>query len=221
MHMADAWIDQLGQHGPAWTVPPGKITEFSAHHAALKTLFAEVKSGERTPVNTERCRVMFREEELLMRFLKDNFFNMPPRTSDELAALLLSVHDGHPTPVPLPEVSPGLGLHNTGGHGIQARLFLDAEPGDRRSADHFFAKWGLKPQGRWATTEEAAADPRLLTRPPARAGDLPMHFSTGRKTHVLDFSLADIGMELYATVCWQTPRNQDGPYCTIVSKLIS
>ena len=221
IHMADAWIEQLDLHGPAWAVPADKITGLRTHHAALKALFAEVKSGGRTPVNTERCREMFREEELLMRFLKDNFFNAPPRTGDELAALLLSAHDGHPTPILPPEVSPGLSLHNTGGHGIQVKLFMDAEPADRRSADHFFAKWGLKPQGRWAAPEEAAADSRLLTRPPARADDLPMHFSTGRKTHTLDFSLAGIGMELYATACWQTPRSQDGPYCGIAVKLIA
>jgi hypothetical protein len=59
------------------------------------------------------------------------------------------------------------------------KLFMDGVPSDRRSADHFFGKWGLKPAGRWATPEEAAADPRLLTRPPNQAADLPAYCRAG------------------------------------------
>jgi hypothetical protein len=138
-----------------------------------------------------------------------------------MTALLLHVHDGISTPIFPSEVVPGLSLHNTDGHGILLKLFTDAEPQDKRSADHFFVKWGLKPAGRWATPEEAAQDPRLLIRAPAHAEDLPMHVSTSRGKNDLPFTLADIGMELYATACWQTPRSQDGPYCGILSKLIA
>jgi hypothetical protein len=101
------------------------------------------------------------------------------------------------------------------------KLFMDGIPSDRRGADHFFGKWGLKPAGRWATPEEAVADPRLLTRSPTQAADLPMHFSTSRKWHELPFGLADLRLELFVTACWQTPRNQDGPYCPIVSRIIA
>ena len=221
IHMADAWDAQLTQNGGAWGVLPAKITDFKTLAAEAKTLFAEVKSGARTPVNTEQCRTVFHELQQTMRFLKNNFFNSPPRTSDEMTALLLHVHDSTITPIFPSDVVPGLSLHNTDGHGILLKLFTDAEPQDKRSADHFFVKWGLKPQGRWATPEEAAQDPRLLVRPPARAEDLPMHVSTSRGKHDLPFALADIGMELYATACWQTPRSQDGPYCPILSKIIA
>jgi hypothetical protein len=98
---------------------------------------------------------------------------------------------------------------------------MDAVPSDRHSADHYFGKWGLKLPGRWATLEEAAADPRLLIRPPNQAADLPMHFSTSRKWHELPFSLADLRLEIFVTVCRQTPRNQDGPYCPIASRIIA
>ena len=221
LHMADAWDAQLTLHGPVWGVPAGKVTEFKSLLTAAKTLFAEVQSGSRTPVNTEQCRVCFRELELAMRFLKNNWFNAPPRSSDEMVALLLHVHDGIATPIFPSDVVPGLSLHNTDGHGILLKLFMDTEPADRRSADHFLVQWGLKPPGRWATGEEAAQDPRLLTRPPARAEDLPKHFSTSRAKNDLPFTLADIGLELYATACWQTPRNQEGPFCAILAKLIA
>ena len=183
IHLADAWSGQLDLHGAAWGVPEDKIAGFKNQLADTKTLFAEVKSGGRSPVSTEQCRVMFRDLGLSMQFLKANFFNAPPRTSGELAALLLSVHDGNPTPILPCGVVPGLSLHNTDGHGILVKLFMDGEPTDQRSADHFFGKWGLKPAGRWAGAEEAAADPRLLTRPPNQAADLPVHFSTSRKKH--------------------------------------
>ena len=221
LHMADAWDAELTLHGGTWNVPADKISGFKSQAAAAKTLLAEVKSGNRSPVNTEQCRVCFRELEQTMRFLKNNFFNAPPRTSDEMTALLLHVHDSVTTPIFPGTVVPGLSLHNTDGHGILLKLFTDAEPADKRSADHFFVKWGLKPQGRWATPEEAAQDPRLLVRPPARAEDLPMHVSTSRARHDLPFTLADIGMELHATACWQTPRNQEGPFCAILGKLIA
>jgi hypothetical protein len=219
--MADAWSGQLDLHGQAWSVPPERITGFKDRLAEAKALFAEVKSAVRNPVNTEQCRVMFRELELAMQFLKANFFNSPPRTADELAALLLAVHDGSSTPILPCTVVPGISLHNTDGHGIFIKLLMDAVPSDKRSADHFFGKWGLKPAGRWASAEEAAADPRLLTRAPSQAADLPMHFSTSRKRYELPFGLADIGLEIYVTACWQTPRNQEGPYCPIVPRLIA
>ena len=221
IHMAEAWSAQLDLQGAAWGVPEDKIAGFKGQLAQAKTLLAEVKSGGRSPVNTEQCRIMFRDLTLAMQFLKANFFNAPPRTSDELAGLLLAVHDGSPTPILPCGVVPGVSLHNTDGHGILIKLFMDGEPGDPRSADHFFGKWGLKPLGRWATAEEAAGDPRLLTRPPTQAADLPVHFSTSRKKHELPFNLADIGCEAHVTVCWQTPRNQDGPYCPIVSRIIA
>ena len=223
IHAADAWITQLELHGPAWGVPADLILDLKNQTQSAKNLLAEVKSGDRTPVNTEQCRVRFRDLESLMRLIHGSFFNAPPRTGDERIAPLLSLGGRHPSPIPIPrpDTAPGLSLHNTDGHGMLLRLFMEAAPADRRSAHRFFVKWGLKPVGRWATPEEAAADPRLLIRPPVRAEDLPMHFSTKRKMHELPFSLADIGLELYATVCWQTPSGEDGPYCSIVSRIIS
>ena len=221
MHMADTWETQLDSKGTSWGVPADKIAEFKSQKAAAAAMLAEVKSGNRTKVNTEQCRLLFHELGLSMHFLKTNFFNASPRTGDELVALLLSIHDGTPTPIAPCDVVPGLSLHNTDGHGILVKLFRDAEPSGRRSADHFFCKWGLKPVGRWATLEEAATDGRLLIRQPVRADDLPQHFSSGRQKNMLPFNLADIGMEFFATACWQTPRNQDGPYCPIVSRIIA
>jgi hypothetical protein len=221
IHMADGWEAQLDAKGAAWGVPVDKITEFKTRKAAAAAMLVEVKSGGRTKVNTEQCRLLFQELALTMHFLKANFFNAPPRTNDELISLLLPVHDGTPTPIAPCGVVPGISLHNTDGHGMLVKLFRDAEPQDARSADHFFCKWGLKPVGRWATLEEAAADGRLLTRQPARADALPQHFSTGRRNNTLPFNLEDIGMEFFASACWQTPRNQDGPYCPIVSRLIA
>ena len=221
IHMGDAWAGQVDLHGQAWGIPQDRITAFKNQLADTKNLFAEVKSAGRNSINTEQCRVSFRDLELIMQFLKANYFNSPPRTSDELTALLLSLHDGSSTPIFPSDVVPGLSLHNTDGHGILVKLFMDAVPSDKRSADHYFGKWGLKIAGRWATLEEAAADPRLLIRPPTQAADLPMHFSTSRKWQELQFSLADLRLEVFVTVCWQTPRFQDGPYCPIVSRIIA
>jgi hypothetical protein len=219
--MAEAWEVQIDLRGQAWGIPQEVITRFKTQLSDTKSRFAEVKSAGRNAVNTEQCRLMFRELGLTMQFIKANYFNSPPRTADEVIALLLSLHDGSSTPILPSDVVPGLSLHNTDGHGMLVKLFMDAIPSDRRSADHYFGKWGLKPVGRWATLEEAAADPRLLTRPPAQAADLPMHFSTSRKWYELPFSLADVRLEVFVTVCWQTPRYQDGPYCPIVSRIIA
>jgi hypothetical protein len=48
-----------------------------------------------------------------MQFLKANYFNSPPRTADEIIALLLSLHDGSSTPIFPSDIVPGLSLHNT------------------------------------------------------------------------------------------------------------
>jgi hypothetical protein len=134
--MAGVWSVQMGLHGPAWGIPQERITGFQNRLAGIKPLFAEVKSAGRNSVNTEQRRILFRELELDMQFIKANYFNPPPRTPDELIALLQSVHGGSWTPI-------------------------------------------------------------------------------------LPFGLADLRLELFVTVCWQTPRNQDGPYCPIVSRIIA
>jgi hypothetical protein len=162
-------------------IPQELITRFKNQLAAAKALLSEVKPAGRNSINTEQCRIAFRDLELTMLFFKANYFNSPPRTADEVIALLLSLHDGSSTPILPSDVVPGLSLHNTDGHGMLVKLFMDAIPSDKRGADHCFGKWGLKLAGRWATLEEAAAGPRLLTRPPNQAADLPMHFSTSRK----------------------------------------
>ena len=54
-----------------------------------------------------------------------------------------------------------------------------------------------------------------------QAADLPMHFSTSRRRRELQFNLADARLEVFVTVRQQTPRNQDGPYCPIVSQIIA
>jgi dTDP-4-dehydrorhamnose reductase len=142
--------------------------------------------------------------------LERNPANLIPVVMEEAAAGMRSEVQVFGNDYPTPD-----------GTGMLVKLFMDAVPSDRRSADHCFGKWGLKLPGRWATLEEASADPRLLTRPPNQAADLPMHFSTSRKWYELPFSLADLRLEVYATVCWQTPRNQDGPYCPLVSRIIA
>jgi hypothetical protein len=172
-------------------------------------------------VNTEQCRIAFRDLELTMQFIKANYFNSPPRTADEVIALLLAPHDGSSTPILPSNVVPGLSLHNTDGHGMLVKLFMDAVPSDKCSADHYFGKWGLKLAGRWATLEEAAADPRLLIRLPNQAADLLIHFSTSRKWYELPFSLADLRLEVYVTACWQTPGFRTGrivPLCRGLSR---
>ena len=221
IHLADAWIGQLESYGASWGISPDFIDNFKGKVMNAKARLAEVKSSSRNAITTEECRVMFNDLESAMRFMKDNFFHSPPRTSAELVALLIALHDGTPTPIFAADVIPGVSLHGTDGHSLLVKLFMDATPSDIRSADHFFGRWGLKLIGRWATPEEAAADPRLLTRPPTQPEDLPMHFSTGRKKLELPFGLPDIGMEAHVTVCWQTPRNKDGPYCPIVSRIIA
>jgi hypothetical protein len=74
-------------------------------------------------VNTEQCRAAFRKLELTMQFIKANYFNSPPRTSDEITTLLLALHYGTSTPVFPSDVAPGLSLHNTDGHGMLIKLF--------------------------------------------------------------------------------------------------
>ncbi|MDR2479913.1 MAG: hypothetical protein LBD48_11450 [Treponema sp.] len=82
-------------------MPALKITEFKSQKAAAAVMLAEVKSGNRTKVNTEQCRLLFHELRLTM-----HFFNSPPRTNDELVAFLLSIHDGTPTPIELCDMVP-------------------------------------------------------------------------------------------------------------------
>jgi hypothetical protein len=92
IHLGDVWEVQIDLHGAAWGIPQELITRFKNQLTAAKALLAEVKSVGRNSVNTEQCRLAFRDLELTMQFFKANYFNSPPRTADEVIALLLSLH---------------------------------------------------------------------------------------------------------------------------------
>ncbi|MDR2482055.1 MAG: hypothetical protein LBD08_00305 [Treponema sp.] len=196
IHAAGAWAGQVDLHGQARGIPQERITGFKNQPADTKALFAEVKPAGRNSVSTEHCRIAFREMNLAMQFMKANYINFPPRTAGELAALLLSVHDGSSTLILPGNVAPGLSLHNRDGHGILVNMFMNAILSDKR---------GLKPAGRWASEEEAAAAPRLLTRPLNQAADLPIRFSKSRKWHEPQFSLANARLGVCSRVLADAP----------------
>ena len=208
IHMAGAWNGQISLHGPVWGIPQERIPGFKNQPADAKTLFAEIKSAGRNSVSAGQCLVSFRELETAMEFLKADCFNPPPRTPGELTAPLPAACGRSSTSILPSTVAPGMSLRSTSGQDIPVKLLMDAIPLDKRGADHSFGKRGLKPAGRWAAAEEAAADPRLLAHPPAR-------FSASRKRREVQFTLADAGLEILAAPCRQPPRYQDGPCRTV------
>jgi hypothetical protein len=222
IEMAKNWNTLLSSKGTAWGVPAADITELQTMTRTAQDLLDLAMSAERTAAITAQCNEAFDYLKAKMRFIKERHFHVPPLTNDDLVSLGLKPKDPHRTPIGEPDIQPQITISSPGPHVLDLHLrpaegMTSADP---RSLDHFLVRWGIMLPSGPASPEQAAADPRLLSKVPARPEDFPMVFTNKRRTHRMEFNLDDSSKTLYATACYQNPGGLDGTYCPIISRLI-
>lgn len=222
LEMAKNWNRILAAKGSAWGVPAADGGELQTMITAAQGLLDMAMSADRTATITAQCNEAFDFLKAKMRFIKERYFHVPPLMNDDLISLGLKPKDTARTPIGRPDIQAHITIASPGPHILDlhfhhAEGMISADP---RSLDHFLIRWGVMLAAGPATQEQAAADPRLLTKIPSRPEDFPMVLTNKRRTHRMELNLDDSGKILFATACFQNPGGIDGPYCPIISRLI-
>lgn len=222
LEMAKDWNAVLPQKAASWGLPAADVQELTSLTDAAAALLDQAMSAERTAVITAQCNEAFDFLKAKMRFIKERYFHVPPLTNDDLVSLGLKPKDPVRTPIGAPDIQPQITITGPAQHVLD--LHFSPADGvaskDPRALDQYVVRWGLMLPSGPAAPEQAAADPRLLTKVPAREVDFPMVFTTKRRTHRMDLNLDDSGKTLYITACYQNHAGAAGSYCPIVSRLI-
>jgi hypothetical protein len=114
LEMALVWSGVLEVKGGLWGVPAAMVTAFNALIATARTaLDKQLDKSVRTPVTRAACNAAFTALVTQMRYIKNNYFQSPPRTAEELVTLLLKPHSTTYTkstsPASRPEADLGYG----------------------------------------------------------------------------------------------------------------
>ena len=131
-----------------------------------------------------------------MRFIKNNYFNSPPRTAEELAMLGLSEH-GKPSPIPKPENQVTGKTRPLGDHLLEVILEIVGDMAkDTKASDYGFRIFagvedpaGVK--GRYG---------KYLSAQPQSYSDFSWSFFTKRKQEIFDYDEADRGKKAWFIV---------------------
>jgi hypothetical protein len=189
--MALTWSEVLDQKSDAWSIPAGQVSAFDAVMVAAQSALAKTQNtATRTHADTVACETAFKALVEKMRFMKNNYFNSPPRTAEDLALLGLSEH-GAPTPVPKPENQVTGKTRPLGDHLILLELQIVGDMvKDTRASDYGFRVY--------VAVEDPAAAPGAkgkfgpyLTSPPQSGLDFSFSFFIKHKREILDFDETD------------------------------
>ncbi|GHU23644.1 hypothetical protein FACS1894164_08500 [Spirochaetia bacterium] len=198
------WQNVLAESAGTWNIPADDVSSLrtltDAADIALKKMQDKMT---RTRVDTVACDKAFKALILEMRFIKNNYFNSPPRTVEDLTSVGLNPRNP-PTPVPSPSTYPNIEIDTSVLRQLSVRFW---DTGTIRRG---------KPQGvhgaevRWDFSETQIVDPDALT-----------HSEFNTKTpHTLFFSGDKRGKMVYICVRWQNAKGQKGPWGAIIGAVI-
>jgi hypothetical protein len=222
IEMAKNWINILTASPEEWNFPPAELTRLTQAEAAAEASLDVVMSAERTAALTAKCNEDFDAMKAVMRDIKDRYFKTPPMDNAALVAFGLKPKDGIRTPVRRPDIQTDIRVSSPGVHQLTLHFSPQAwaVSADPRSLKTYRTRGGIMLPTGPASPEEAAADPRLLTKVPARPEDLPVIIDENRKTHLLNLRVDDTGKTFYYAGCYLNGIHEEGPYCPIQSRLI-
>jgi hypothetical protein len=189
--MALTWSEVLDDNGDAWSVPASQVSAFDALMVAAQSALAKTQNtATRTHADSVACETAFKALVEKMRFLKNNYFNSPPRTADDLALLELSPKNP-PTPVPKPENQVTGKTRPLGDHLVELVLEIVGDMvKDTKASDYGFRVY--------VAIEDPAAAPGAkgkfgpyLAAAPQSGEDFSFSFFIKHKREILDFDATD------------------------------
>jgi hypothetical protein len=188
---AVTWSDALEIKSDAWSINASQVSAFDAVLVAANSALAKVQNtATRTHADSVACDTAFKALVEKMRYFKNNYFNSPPRTADDLALLGLSEH-GKPSPVPKPENQVTGKTRPLGDHLIELELEIVGDMvKDTKASDYGFRVY--------VAVEDPNAQPGAkgkfgpyLRSPPQSGEDFSFSFFIKHKREILDFDATD------------------------------
>ncbi|MHC6203760.1 hypothetical protein ACYULU_11265 [Breznakiellaceae bacterium SP9] len=219
--MAKQWMIVLTAKAVDWNVPVADVTVLGALTTAAEAALEKMQDKTlRTRVDSVVCAEAFKALVAKMRYLKNNYFNWPPRTAEELAMLGLSPPNLH-TDVPPPQNQVTAKLRPLGDHLIQLVIQVVGDViTDTKGSDYGYrVYWGIMPVG-GASLEAAAGRERELMRAPQSGTDLPFSKFSRKKREVFDFSGDDRGKTVYFCIRFENAKGQSGPWGPMLGTVI-
>jgi hypothetical protein len=219
--MAKQWLIVLATQAAVWEIPAALVTAFTALVTAADTALEKVQDkATRTHVDAVACGEAFKDMTVKMRYLKNNYFNSPPRTVEELATLALSPRNP-PTDVPSPQNQVTAKHHPLGDHLIELVIEIVGDIlTDNKASDYGVrVYWGIMPAG-GAAVEAATGRKRELPQTPTGGEDLPFSRFTRKKKEVFDFDSADRGKTVYFYLRLENAKGQVGPWGPLLDTII-
>ena len=207
----------------AWGIPETEFTELvNLYNAAEALLVKTQDEAERTHVIIVECQAAFKALSAKMRFFRNHYFQIPPLTEGDWAALGFRRKDPHPTPTPAPDGVPAATLSYPGGPHAMI-IHLGPMPGTQELAvesDYGYAIYiGIMPPG-GATLEQAASDKHYLMKPPLDGKGLLYYRFTRRRKEKLLFDAADAGMIVYVCCRYENRKGETGQWGPVAYAVI-
>jgi hypothetical protein len=227
--MARNWLEILALRATAWGVPATEIsgiTGLSNLTNEAGAILAVSQTTERTVVITAQCVTAFTALEEKMRYIKRNYFNMPPRILEEIVSLGLRPHDSTYTPEKTPLNEAGVEVTKYAPHILSVRFFTASviDPNEPNYGIRLFyglVKPGILPTGERPTSAFLATDTHVLSWPPLTAEDLPDSFFTRRATDNVKLPPIASGMMCYLAPRYEISKGHvAGPWGTLVSAFV-
>jgi hypothetical protein len=207
--MARQWLTVLGDYGAGWDIPDTRIAELATvTDASDATLAKTLDKASRTHVDSVACASIFKVLAARMRYLKNNSYNIPPRSAAELAMLgLAPKKPGSPIPKPKNQVA-GI-THPLGDHLIEIILEITGDM-VRDVPDHGFRVFAGVLDGNAAPGAKGRYG-KYLAAPPLDDTDFSWSFLTQRRREIFDYDETDRGKKAYFLVRHETATGLKGP----------
>ncbi|GAB6391132.1 MAG: hypothetical protein MdMp014T_0505 [Treponematales bacterium] len=199
--MAKAWGEYITpERAGAWGVPSADLSALSVQAAAAETKLEATQGANRGPGATEACDAAFDALEETMKKIKNRHFFLDPLSGDDFVRLGLAVPDREKTETPIPDEAPVFTMRHGDFMVVEVR-----HEARGRGIGGAVMNYEAVPLGSPAPVHEQLTKSRLLTKPIER----------------VTFPDTMKGMELYASLSWQTSGAKKGPPSDIQSIVLA
>ncbi|GHU81417.1 hypothetical protein FACS189468_4000 [Spirochaetia bacterium] len=211
MALAHQWAGVLADKASDWSVPAARVTALNGLITTAEEALAKVQDrSSRSHIDSVACQTAFAALKAEMQFLKNNYFNSPPRTAEELAMLGLADHNP-PGPIPSPENQVTGKTRPLGDHLLELRMEIVGDMiRDQEASDY-----GKRVYAAIEDSANAGAPSKYgkyLAAPPLSGEDFSWSFFTRRRGEIFDFNEQDRGKKVWFIVHLENAKGDKGPW---------
>ncbi|GHU82017.1 hypothetical protein FACS189468_5680 [Spirochaetia bacterium] len=217
--LAQQWAGVLADKASDWSVPAAQVTALNGLITPAAETLAKVQDrSSRSHVDSVACQTAFKALTEHMRFLKNNYFNSPPRTAQELAMLGLAGHNP-PGDIPPPENQVTGKTRPLGDHLLELRMEIVGDMiRDQKASDYGKRVYVAIEDSVNAGTSSKYG--KYLAAPPQSGEDFSWSFFTRRWGEIFDFNEQDRGKKVWFIAHLENAKGDKGPWGPLLWTII-